>query len=124
MKNLLGLMVMVVVVLSCSFGKKEATNSNSAANSNSTANSNTATKTEASTATNGAGLTRAKYEQLQFGMTYDEVVKILGPGEEAESYTANSAKVVKYKWAGDNNSRITATFSNGKLSFKTRANLK
>ena len=116
MKNLLGLMVMVVVVLSCSFGKK---------NSNTTTNSNNANKTETSTATNGAGLTRAKYEQLQFGMTYDEVVKILGgPGEEAETYTAGSAKVVKYKWAGDNNARITATFSNGKLSFKTRANLK
>ena len=119
MKNLLGLMVMVAVVLSCSFGKKEATNSNS------TANSNNATKTETSTATNGtATLTRAKYEQIQFGMTYDEVVKILGPGTESERYTANSAEVVKYKWAGDNHARITATFSNGKLSFKTRANLK
>lgn len=119
MKNLLGLMVMVVVVISCSSGKREGTNSNSTANSNNT------TKTETSTRTDGtATLTRAKYEQIQMGMTYDEVVKILGPGEEAETYTANSAKVVKYKWAGDNNARITATFSNGKMSFKTRANLK
>lgn len=119
MKTLLGLMVMVAVVVSCSFGKRDATNSSS------TANSNNATKTETSTATNGAGLTRAKYEQMQMGTTYEEVVKILGgPGEEAETYTANSAKVVKYRWTGDNNARITATFSNGKLSFKTRANLK
>jgi outer membrane protein assembly factor BamE (lipoprotein component of BamABCDE complex) len=118
MKNLLGLIVMVVVVVSCSFSKK-------ATNSNSTANSNNATKTETSTATNGtATLTRAKYEQVQMGMTYDEVVKIIGPGTESERYTANSAEVVKYKWAGDNHARITGTFSNGKLSFKTRANLK
>ena len=120
MKNLLGLMVMVVVVVSCSFGKKEATKSNN------TANSNNATRTETSTATNGtATLTRVKYEQLQLGITYDEVVKILGePGTESERYTANSAEVIKYKWAGDDHARITATFSNGKLSFKTRANLK
>lgn len=118
MKNLLGLMVMVVVVLSCSFGKKEATNSNR------TASSNNATKSETSTATNGAGLTRAKYEQVQMGMTYDEVAKILGPGTESERYTANSAEVVKYKWTGDNNSRITGTFSNGKLSSRSYANLK
>lgn len=120
-RNQIGLLVLIVAVTGCSFlSKKGNTNSNSNSNSNNTSSSNS------SSSTNGAaGLTRENYEKMEMGISYDEVVRLLGsPGTESARYTANTATVVTYKWEGDNHARISATFSNGKLTFKTRANLK
>lgn len=120
MKNLIGLFVLIAVVIGCSSsGRKEETNANNAQGSN--------TSTQPETTSNGktASLTLEKYNQLQNGMKYEEVVRILGAeGTETSSYSAGKIKTATYKWEGEKYARITATFRNGELASKFQSNLK
>ena len=69
------------------------------------------------------GVTLAQYERLQQGMTYQQVVSILGV--EGLKSRPNEAGEVTYMWGGaEFNSRMEATFQNGKLIQKIQSGLK
>lgn len=132
MKNLIGLIVLVLVVAGCSFLKKnEETKPPAPTASNTTTKTeDTATKPETTTKTTDdktttTGLTLEKFNQIQNGMKYEEVVKILGgEGTETSSFSSGSTSTVTYKWEGEKYARITATFRNGELASKIQTNVK
>jgi hypothetical protein len=76
-----------------------------------------------------AGVTMANYNRLQTGMTYAQVVQILGKeGEklgELGSSQLSGDKIVMYQWDGDgSDAKINAFFKNGKLDSKLQFHLK
>ncbi len=72
-----------------------------------------------------ANLSMDKYNQIKNGMSYEEVVKIIGSqGEQLSNSKAGSMEITSYNWKGANYSRIFATFSNNKLTSKSQASLK
>ena len=97
---------------------------NAATTSSATNNSQTNTSIPAST----AGVTIANYDRLQNGMTYAEVVKILGKEGKRESVMeSGGTKIEMYKWDGDgggSDARLDAFFKNGKLDHKSQFALK
>jgi hypothetical protein len=85
----------------------------------------------ASSPTTTAGVTMANYNRLQTGMTYAQVVQILGKeGEkltELGSKEISGDKIVMYQWDGDRggpDAKINAFFKNGKLDTKFQFDLK
>ncbi len=124
MKNIIGLVVLVVVISGCSMlGKKEETNSGN------TGPTNNAPKTESTASPSSdkvvAGLSLESFNKLQNGMKYEDAVKILGgEGVETSSFATGNLKTVTYKWEGENYARITATFRNGELTSKSQSSLK
>jgi len=72
------------------------------------------------------GITLAKYMKLNTGMTYDDVVSILGKnGVELSSTEIAGIKSVMYKWDGVSfASNMNATFSNNQLVSKAQFGLK
>jgi hypothetical protein len=71
----------------------------------------------------------ANFNRLQKGMTYAQVVKILGKeGEKSGELGTNETafKIVMYKWAGDGGGdpRIDTFFKDGKLDTKSQFGLK
>jgi uncharacterized lipoprotein YehR (DUF1307 family) len=81
-------------------------------------------KTSASNSS--AGVTMANFSQLKTGMTYAQVVKILGKdGEEMSSNEISGIKTVMYKWDGNGfGANMNAMFQNGKLMSKAQLGLK
>jgi len=70
-------------------------------------------------------LTLDKYKRLRNGMTYAEVVAIIGrEGVETMSSGEGKYKVTSYKWEGDDFQMIYVTLMGDKLTSKTHANLK
>jgi hypothetical protein len=64
--------------------------------------------------------------KLNTGMTYDDVISILGKnGEELSSTEIAGIKSVMYKWDGESfASNMNATFSNNQLISKAQFGLK
>lgn len=69
-----------------------------------------------------AGVTMANFNRLQKGMTYAQVVEILGKeGEEEGVLGSGGEKIVMYRWDGDgenSGATMSAFFKNGKLDTK------
>ena len=93
--------------------------SNNSVRSNSNAS---ASSTPAST----AGVTMANYNRLKTGMTYAQVVQILGKeGTELSRNEMAGYETVMYQWEGDSwGSNMNAMFQNGKLIQKAQFGLK
>ena len=128
----------LALILGCTPPKE---NSNSGQNSSpATSPTNTATTsssparstaktspTTASTPASTAGVTMENYNRLKTGMTYAQVVQILGKeGEELSSNEIGGYKTVMYKWDGDAGwgANMNAMFQNGKLNSKSQFGLK
>jgi len=130
MKNLfnLGFVVLLLVVLGCNCQKKLQEIADQAKTPTPTPNvSNTASSptSSSSPATSSSGLTKAKFEQLKNGMSYKEVVSILGKeGEETSSSQVGKTTIRTMKWQGVNYEYIFVNFTNDKMTFKSQANLK
>lgn len=72
-------------------------------------------------------ITMAEFNQIQTGMTYDEVVAIVGsPGEVVSTSTVGGYTVTMVSWYGDSYSGANAnvTFSNGEVTAKAQVGLK
>lgn len=72
-------------------------------------------------------ITMAEFNQIQTGMTYDEVVAIVGsPGEILSTSTVGGYTVTMVSWYGDAYSGANAnvTFSNGEVTAKAQFGLK
>jgi hypothetical protein len=120
----------LALILGCSRLKG---NSNSRQPTSPASPTNTATTSSntASSPTTNAGVTMANYNRLQMGMTYAQVVQILG--KEGEKLTELGSKettgdvVVMYQWDGDGggpDAKMNAFFKNGKLDSKLQFHLK
>lgn len=86
----------------------------------------TAAPTTAAPVTNPAGITMAEYNKLKDGMSYQQVVNIIGgEGKLGTSSSYQGYTVKGYSWSGETNPNAFATivFSNGKLSAKTQIGL-
>ena len=70
--------------------------------------------------------TLAKYAKIKNGMTYDEVVKVLGPPHVTiGKQTAGSISVAIYGWYGaDEFTTLVVNITNGKVSAKNQSGLK
>jgi hypothetical protein len=72
------------------------------------------------------GVTLAQYNQLREGMTYTQVVNILGrEGVEISSSNVGNIRTVMYKWEGTGSigANMSAMFQNGKLMSKAQYGL-
>lgn len=83
---------------------------------------------ENSVANKETNITIEKFDRVKEGMTYEEVVQILGgPGDEASSneitIMGNKVKSVLYGWKGSDLSSIAAMFQNNKLVSKSQIGL-
>ncbi|MGC2237408.1 MAG: hypothetical protein WA584_14695 [Pyrinomonadaceae bacterium] len=127
MKNSLNLVlvILVFIVLGCNCQKiqdmaKEAENASKTNTSATSSPSNSSTKSD-----DKSGLTLDKYNQIKNGMSYKEVVDILGK-EGVETMDSGSGKyrVQSFKWEGDDYKFITIVMTGDKVSSKFQANLK
>lgn len=72
------------------------------------------------------GVTMEKFTSIKEGMTYEEVVKILGSeGEVTSSNEIAGIKTVMYQWKGTTlGANMNATFQDGKMMSKAQFGLK
>ena len=71
-----------------------------------------------------AVVTKAEFDRIREGMTYDEVRSIIGaPGEVLSSSDMVGIKTVMYSWMNDNGSNMNAMFQDGKLVQKAQFGL-
>lgn len=81
--------------------------------------------TDSATTQDAKQVTLEKYNQIKNGMTYKEVVKIIGfEGTEDSQSEVGGIKTVMYTWQNDDGSNMNATFQNGKLVEKAQFGLK
>ncbi len=130
MKNLynLGLIFLLLVGLGCNCQQKlqEIAESSKTPDSTPSTSSNTSsTPGSSSRSSSSSGLTKEKFDQIKNGMSYKEVVSILGKeGEEVSSTQVGKTKIASMKWQGTNSEVIYVNFTNDKSTFKSQANLK
>jgi Beta-lactamase inhibitor (BLIP) len=130
MKNLfnLGFVVLLLVVLGCNCQQKlqEIANQSKTPSSTPSTSSNTSSSpTSSSSPASKSSLSLDKYNQIKNGMTYKEVVAIIGSdGTETSSSGEGKYKVTSYQWKGGDYEYIYGVFMGDKLTSKTQANLK
>ncbi len=72
-----------------------------------------------------AGLTKANFKKIKTGMSYKEVVEILGEeGDELTKSVAAGQSIATYMWSAGTFSNVTLTFRNDKLISKFQMGLK
>lgn len=69
-------------------------------------------------------VTTDKYNQIQDGMTYDQVKAILGEGELTSQTKTADVESYIYSWINKDGSNMTCTFLSDKITKKTQSNLK
>lgn len=84
-----------------------------------------ATEAMEDVAKGGGPATMDKFNQIQTGMTYDEVKEIMGEdGIESVSAESDTASAKVYQWAGETpGSNITVSFLNDGVSSATQVGL-
>jgi Beta-lactamase inhibitor (BLIP) len=132
MKNSLNIVIVtfIFIVLGCScpkmadIQKKIDDSSKKPTNSDNVAN--TATKpAKEDDQKKSSSLTLASYNRVKTGMKLSEVSDILGDeGAEVSSSEVGKAKIITYKWEGEDYSYIICTFNNDKLMLKSQSKLK
>ncbi|AUS08335.1 hypothetical protein C1X05_05485 [Laceyella sacchari] len=70
-------------------------------------------------------VTMEEFKKIKNGMTYEEVVKIIGfEGTEMSSSEIGGIKTIMYSWQNDDGSNMNAMFQNNKLNTKAQFGLK
>lgn len=107
------IIVLVALIGLCASGagnKSDNSNSSSSTASQSTQQDKDSTKIDAD-----------KFAKIENGMTYDEVVSIIGSeGSEQSTNEIGSVKTTMYEWESDGWGVATITFQNGKVTNKTQ----
>lgn len=107
------IIVLVALIGSCASGagnKSDNSNSSSSTASQSTQQDKDSTKIDA-----------GKFAKIENGMTYDEVVSIIGSeGSEQSTNEIGGIKTTMYEWESDGWGVATITFQNGKVTNKTQ----
>lgn len=127
MKNSLNLVLVMLffVVLGCSCPNMEEIAKQVENSSSNSTNTSSSPSNSSSPSSSSKGLTLEKYNQIKNGMSYKEVVDILGgEGTETMSSGEGKYKVESYKWEGDNYQFVTIVMTGGKVTSKFQANLK
>jgi hypothetical protein len=69
-------------------------------------------------------VTKAKYDQILEGMSYEQVKAVIGkPGEELSRSDLAGYKTILYQWMNYNGSNMNAMFQNGRLIQKAQFGL-
>jgi hypothetical protein len=69
-------------------------------------------------------ITYSEYQQIENGMSYQEVVNIIGEdGEELSNTVLGDLTILMYQWINSDFSNMTATFENDKLTSKSQFGL-
>jgi Domain of Unknown Function with PDB structure (DUF3862) len=130
--SIVGGFVVLLILIGVIFGNKNSsTNTTNLADTKLTNTasdlSDAKSRKETKPETKG-GVTMANYKKLENGMSYREVVAILGKeGEEMSSNEVAGIKSAMYKWDGDGGgfgANMNAMFQNGKMMSKAQLNLK
>lgn len=75
-------------------------------------------------ATSGPTMTAKTYSEIREGMTYDEVIAIVGkPSKEISSNQIGGIRTVMYQWDAGFMANANGTFQNGKLVAKAQFGL-
>lgn len=70
-------------------------------------------------------VTKEEYDKIKTGMSYEEVVKIIGfEGEEMSQNEMGGIKTVMYMWQNPDGSNMNAMFQDNKLVQKAQFGLK
>lgn len=129
MKNLynFGFVALLLVVLGCNCQRFQdlADQSKTPTSSSPTTSSSPAASTSPAGSDQKGGLTLEKFNRLKNGMTYKEVVDIVGSeGTQVASSGEGKYKVETYKWDGENFQYLIITFMGEKLYSKNQNGLK
>ncbi len=132
MKNLfnIGFVVLILVVLGCNCQKlqelaNESKSTPSSSPTTSSSPSSSPSNSPSSTSDKKTGLTLDKYNQIKNGMTYKEVVDIIGSeGTQTMSSGEGKYKVESYKWEGENYQYLSIVMMGDKVSSKVQNGLK
>jgi len=131
MKNLsnIGFVVLLLVVLGCNCSRLEEFTKGKRPPPTSTPLGPLGTTptpaTTSSPTSSGGDLTKEQFSRIKNGMSYKQVVEIIGSeGEEISMSEVGRYKVASYKWAGPGYQMIFGVFTNDKLTSKSQANLK
>lgn len=107
------IIVLVALIGSCASGagnKSDNSNSSSSTASQGAQQDKDSTKIDAD-----------KFAKIENGMTYDEVVSIIGSeGSEQSTNEIGGVKTTMYEWESDGWGVATITFQNGKVTNKTQ----
>lgn len=107
------IIVLVALIGSCASGagnKSDNSNSSSSTASQGAQQDQDSTKIDAD-----------KFAKIENGMTYDEVVSIIGSeGSEQSTNEIGGVKTTMYEWESDGWGVATITFQNGKVTNKTQ----
>ena len=112
------IIIIIALFIIGSIGGKKSDDSTTQESSS----TSTSTESTSSPAKEVTGLTEEKYDSIQTGMTYDEVVAIIGEdGENIFETEIGCVKTVIYKWeASESWGNATITFSDGKVVNKAQ----
>lgn len=118
------LAVMLFVVLGCSMlNKKDEKVDTPTPTTESSPKDDSKTETK-TTSSDSGDLTMENYEKIKNGMSYDEVVELLGSkGSETRSSTIGKIELKSYKWEGDKYKRVYVNFRDDKVNSKSQSGL-
>jgi len=133
----IGLIVLIIVIAVATSGNEEKTDKSEPASTQATqektTDSSNATKatnsdTKTTEATDDGVLTKEKFEQIKDGMTYEEVVKIIGSegellSESGEKGTSLYTVIYSFKADGSFGANSSMMFQGGKLMNKSQFGL-
>lgn len=81
-------------------------------------------KTQAMLQSMNSGATLDKYNQINNGITYEQVKHILGEGELVSQTDIEGAKSEMYEWINVGGANMNITFQDGKVEAKAQSGLK
>lgn len=119
------LVIMLFVVLGCNMlGKKDEKIDTPTPTTDSAPTTTESTPTTTTSSSDSGALTMDNYDKIKNGMSYDEVVKIIGSsGTETRSSTIGKIELKSYKWEGDKNQRVYVNFRDDKVNSKSQSGL-
>ena len=128
MKNLYnaGFAVLFLVVLGCNCQRlQELANESKTPPSSSPSTTSSPSSSSSPGSSDKKALTLDKYNQIKNGMSYKEVVDIMGSeGTQTMSSGEGKYKVESYKWEGDNYQFVSIVFMGEKVNSKVQNGLK